>query len=234
MITVTSIIDSLVPQKNWKEIAKKHAKKHGETPQYWEDKWKLKSESSKEAGLIVHSTMEEDLKKNGFILEGNRFIVKAFDKTGGDPVVKLENNCSYPELSIHDKDSNVYGRVDNVYVKNRKIYITDTKTDEKIEMRAFTNEWVKAEKLLSPCSHLDNCNYNIYSLKLSMYMYILWKQNPNFRVGDLILNHISIKRDSDGIPILENNIPVITNAKRINLLYRKEEVKKILNDTKNI
>jgi hypothetical protein len=226
--TVTEIVDALIPQKDWVAIAKKHAKKHGNTPEHWTEKWTSKRNKSKEVGTILHSEIEQDIKKKGFEYEGSKLSVKFFEKTGGFPSGKLEDNSSYPEFSVCDKDFDVCGRIDNVFVKNKKIYITDSKTDETIDKKAFSNEWVKAEKLLQPCSHLDNCNYNIISLKMSLYMYLIWKQNPQYRIGDIILNHVILQRDEDGIPLLQDGKPIVLDIKPIKLSYRRDEVKKLL------
>lgn len=58
-------------------------------------------------------------------------------------------------------------------------------------------------------------------------MYMLWKLNKNLRVGDLILQQITLKRDEEGIPILSEGIPIILSRKDVKVPYRRTEVKDI-------
>lgn len=114
-----------------------------------------------------------------------------------------------------------------------KNYIKTHNTDAEISFQAFSNKWVKPRKLLPPLSHLDDCNGNIYSIKMSLYMYMLWKANKGrFKPGELILEHFTLKRDEDKIPILENGIPVILRTEQIELPYRKQEVEAMLKTLK--
>ena len=68
-------------------------------------------------------------------------------------------------------------------------------------------------------------------------MHMLWKANKGrFKIGDIVIIHKHLKRDDDGIPILENSLPVVLKEERIQLPYRKKEVIEMLkqyNDTKN-
>jgi hypothetical protein len=234
LISVSARVHKLEPVKDWDAIAKKYAKKHGESAQYWIDKWEEKKNKSAEIGTIFHAMKEQEVIDNGF--EGLQ--VKLCTHINGVkwsiPIQKLSNNTIYPELMIYDMDSMTCGQSDKVVVKNNKISILDFKTDKEILFKSYSSEWVKPEKLLAPCNHLDNCNGVLYSLKMSMYMYMLWKQNPHLRIGDIIIEHVTLKRDEEGIPVLENGKPVVLGIKPIKLPYRKEEVKRILYDTQNI
>ncbi len=234
LVSVSARVHALEPPKDWSSIAKKYSKKHGETPQYWLDKWEDNKNKAAAIGTLFHSMKEEELITNG--LKG--FEVQLGAMINGEkwsiPTQKLQDNTVYPEMMVYDIDSMTCGQIDKAIIKSRRINIHDYKSDKEINTKAYSSEWVKPEKLLPPCAHLDACNFNIYSLKMSMYMYMLWKQNPSFRIGDIILEHVILKRDEEGIPILENGKPVVLGIKPIKLPYRKEEVKKILSDTKNI
>ena len=41
----------------------------------------------------------------------------------------------------------------------------------------------------APLGHLDDCNFNHYTLQLSTYAWMLQKINPDFVIKDLILIH---------------------------------------------
>lgn len=64
-------------------------------------------------------------------------------------------------------------------------------------------------------------------------MYMLWKANKGrFKPGDLVLEHFTLKRDEDKIPILEGGLPIILKTEQIELPYRKKEVEAMLKTLK--
>lgn len=228
--SVSHVIKQLEAKEDWDKIARDYAKKNGQNAQYWKDKWEQKKKLGTEAGTILHKIEEEKT-----ISTEENVICCEFDGTCkiAIPIINLKNNTVYPELMIYDIDAEVCGQSDKVTVKNGVIHIWDLKTDKSIETSSYRNPYTGlTKKLLPPCEHLDACNYNIYSLKMSMYMYMLWKQNKRFEVGDITIEHFSIKRDEEGIPILENGVPIVLSKKIYKLPYREKEVKKILNDRK--
>lgn len=134
---------------------------------------------------------------------------------------------------IYDTDYMICGQADKVIVTNNKIHVWDYKTDKDISFFAYTSQWVEPRKLLPPLSHLEDANGNIYSLKMSLYMYMLWKaNNGRLRHGDLHIEHVHLKRDDDGIPILEDGKPVVEGSDVILLPYRRKEVEDMLKTIK--
>ena len=84
-------------------------------------------------------------------------------------------------------DHMICGQSDKVIVVDKKIHIWDYKTDAEITHKAFSNDWVKPRKLLAPLHHLDECSANIYSIKMSLYMYMLWKANKDALNQEILL-----------------------------------------------
>ncbi len=117
-----------------------------------------------------------------------------------------------------------------------KNYIKTHNTDKSIDFKAYATEWTEPEYLLPPVNHLQNCNGNIYALKMSLYMYMVWKQcKGRYKPGKIILRWCPIERDEDGIPILYDGVPKILKEEDIELPYLKKEVIKMLqHDSKNI
>jgi hypothetical protein len=230
--SVSAVISDLKPKKDWKKIAQKYAKKHGETAEFWQKRWDEKKKLGTGAGTILHK-IEEDKT----IASGENVVTCNFE--GGIkwsiPINNLLNNTVYVELMIYDTEAGVCGQSDKVITKNKTINIHDYKTDKSIETKGYTDKYTGiTEKFLPPCEHLDYCNYNEYSLKMSMYMYMLWKQNKSFEVGDITIEHIEIQRDEEEIPVLKDGIPIVLKRSIIKLPYREKEVKKILNDRKTL
>ena len=243
LISVSAFTERFKPKVDWKAVAKKVAAKktrEGE-PTTAEDilkKWEDKRDLSAKIGTIFHSMKEEELlQQENPIFYNTPCSIKNCSYTGTDkwsiPINKLENNTAYPELMIYDFEYMICGQSDKVIVANNKINIWDYKTDAEIKYKAFSSQWVKPQKLLGPLGHLDDCNANIYSIKMSLYMYLLWKANRGtLRTGDIIIEHVHLERDEDGLPILKDEKPIVKKIEQIQLPYRKKEVMDMLETLK--
>lgn len=222
------------PKKDWKAIAAKTAKKQGVTTKEILDLWEQKRIKGSEAGTIFHAIRESELMAlENFDFEDKKLTKRACiqdeEYKFSIPITEIENGVVYPELMIYNTDYMICGQSDKVIVEGGKIHIYDYKTDKSIDFKAFSNEWVKPEKLLPPVDHLDNCNGNIYSLKMSMYMYLLWKANKGkFKPGKIVLEWCPLERDENGFPILYNGVPKQTKKEIIELPYRRKEVEAML------
>ena len=243
--SVSKFTEQFKEKVNWGEIAKRKAiklTKEG-TITSSEDilaKWNLKGTITRSIGTLLHKDEEEALiNTEAPEFYGTKCEKKISEYQGeckySIPINTLQNNTVYPELMIYDLDYMICGQSDKVIVVNNKINIWDYKTDQEISFQAFSNKWVKPRKLLPPLSHLDDCNGNIYSIKMSLYMYMLWKANKGkFKPGEIVIEHKNLLRDveMDNIPILENGKPIITKTEQIRLPYRKSEVQAMLKTVK--
>lgn len=239
LISVSAFTERFKPKVDWKAVAKKVAAKKTKAgePTTTEEilkKWEEKRDLSAKIGTIFHSIKEEELLgQENPIFYNIPCSTKECLYTGTDkwsiPINKLENNTVYPELMIYDLEHMICGQSDKVIVANNKINIWDYKTDAEIKFKAFSSQWVKPQKLLGPLAHLDDCNANIYSIKMSLYMYLLWRANRGtLRTGDIMIEHVHLERDEDGLPILENGKPIVKKIEQIQLPYRKKEVMDML------
>lgn len=246
LISVSAFTEQFKPKVDWKEIARKKAAKltkAGEptTTEELLAKWERKRNLSAQIGTVYHSQRESELvgtDKPEFY--GVPCGTTQCEFSGGlkysIPINKLENNHVYPELMIYDFDYMICGQADKVIVTGKKINIWDYKTDQEIKYKAFSSKWTEPAKLLPPLSHLDDCNANIYSIKMSLYMYLLWKSNRGtLKPGDIIIEHIQLKRDpkNDNLPVLDKNgKPIVLKIDKIKLPYRKKEVEDMLKTIK--
>lgn len=230
LISVSAFTKNFEPIKDWKAIAIKYAKKNGGTGAEWQAKWKEKADKSSAVGTLFHTIREEELlaelHPEFFGVICDKIECEYIDGVKvGFPLTNLPSNSVFPELMIYDLDYGVCGQSDKVVTTKTHIHVMDYKTDKEIAFKAFSNDWVKPEKMLAPLQHLDNCNGNWYSLKMSLYMYMLWKQNKHLKPGKLIIEHVHLKRDEDGIPMLDKtNKPIVLKMEEIELPYRKSEV----------
>ncbi len=246
LISVSKFLDSFKEKVNWSEVAARVAAKQTKagTPTTKEEvlaKWERKRDKASQIGTLYHSIREEGLlneldpsfynvvckKKGAKYEEGVKSSI---------PINQLENNTVYPELMIYDEDYMICGQSDKVIVLNNKIHIWDYKTDAEIKFEAFSSRWVDPKKLLPPLDHLDDANGNHYAIKMSLYMYMLWKANKGkFRTGDIIIEHVHLKRDedNDNLPVLDKNgHPIVIKVQQIKLPYLKKEVLEMLKTIK--
>lgn len=232
-ISVSGIQKLLEVPKDWIAIRKKQAKKLGISEEELKNKWENARIKGTEAGTAIHKMREQGLlNTNDLTVNNVKCNIKPCSYSDGWKYSlledKLENNTIYPEALIYDHDLKIAGQADIVEVINNHLNVLDYKTDKKINRVAYSSEWVSPEKLLAPVNHLDNCEFNVYSLKMSMYMYLLWKKNKHLKIGKLILIWEQLLRDEDGIPILdENNNPQVIKKEEIEVPYRRKEVKDI-------
>lgn len=240
LISVSKFTEQFKDKVDWDAIAAKVAKRDKVTKQEILDKWANKRDKSASIGTLYHSIREQELLSQDKPIFYNVpcGTLQCEHKDGlkySIPISKLEDNTVYPELMIYDLDYMICGQSDKVIVANKKIHIWDYKTDAEIKFSAYSSTWVKPKKLLSPLQHLDDANGNLYSIKMSLYMYLLWKANKGYlKPGDIIIEHVHLRRDptNDNIPILVDGKPVVDKIEKITLPYRKKEVQAMLETIK--
>lgn len=247
-ISVSKLFDKFKEKQDWDAIAAKCALKETKagnptTKKEILAKWANKRDKASAVGTLYHTIREQELINESDPVFYNVVCDKQECYFDGEvkwsiPINDIKNNTVYPELMIYDEEFGICGQSDKVIITNNKINIWDYKTDAEITFKAFSNQWVKPRKLLPPLQKLDDANGNHYTVKMSLYMYMLWKANKGrFKPGDIIIEHVTLKRDpdNDNIPMLDNKgIPItIGKPKQIKLPYLKKEVEAILKTLKN-
>jgi hypothetical protein len=238
LISVSKFTEKFKAKTDWEKIAKRVANKLTKegNPTTAKDvlkKWERKRDLSAQIGTIFHSIKEHELlQKDSHVYYDME--CKTVQTCKSEDIVKwsipineLEDNTIYPELMIYDLEHYICGQSDKVIIADGKINIWDFKTDLKIDFAGYSSEWTPAKKLLPPLDHLDECNGNIYSIKMSLYMYMLWKANKGrFLPGEICIEHIHLDRDpeNDNIPKLIDGKPIVLRQDIITLPYRKKEV----------
>ncbi len=245
LISVSKFTERFKEKQDWNAIAiRSAAKKTKEgtptTAQELKAKWKKKGDISREVGTLLHYIMEKETLDQAspvfYDVPCNKMVgTYTNGYKNSIPINQLENNTVYPELMIYDLEHMICGQSDKVIIVDNKIHIWDYKTDQEISFTGYSNQWMSPRKLLAPLQHLDECNGNIYSIKMSLYMYMLWRANKGkLKVGDIAIEHITLKRDpdNDNIPVLEDSKPVVLKTEIIKLPYRKKEVMAMLKTLK--
>lgn len=195
-----------------------------ETSQDWQCYDFIKLLSS----LGIKSTKFDIIKK----LNGKEFHEYSinFSTRGLNPFLMRNQDVEYPT-----RDVCTYRNIDKVelvetiptqclevdspshtFLCTNKMIVTHN-TNKKIETTSFfDNKSKKSVMMKYPLNHLQDCNYNHYTLQLSTYAWMIQKLNPEFEIEDLVLVHFD---HNDNMTVYH-------------LPYLKEEVIKMLSHFK--
>ena len=164
-ISGTTFLHKFQKKFNEDKFASLKAKKLGITKEEVIGMWRENSKNACEYGTRIHLLMEN------FILNGSK-------EEGYDNLYNSFNNIVledfmraikvYSEELLWVDEFKVAGTADLIIEHNDyEFSVGDFKTNKSID---FCSKY--GDRLLGPISHLSDCNYNIYSLQLSLYAYL--------------------------------------------------------------
>ena len=246
--SVTTVVSSLKKPFDAKKTAQKVSKNtkskwHGIEPKIIEEIWANEAKRAVDLGTWYHNQREADLCSLSSI-EREGTVVPIFaplplkDGIKYAPSQKLEPGV-YPEHMVYLKSAGICGQSDLVEVVNGRVNIIDYKTNKEIKMESFKDWEGISEKMLHPISNLDDCNFNHYSLQLSIYMYMILKHNPKLLPGTIYIHHIVFEtegKDKWGYPIAKldlNGEPIVKDVNLIPVPYLYDEVIAVINHMKD-
>lgn len=221
-----------------KSSKNKKSKWYGMDPKDIQEHWAKGTDKAVTNGSLYHDERESDilevttLQRAGVSIPVIRPIY--MDGIKQAPVQRLTEGI-YPEHFVYLKSAGLCGQSDRVEVVKDIIDVIDYKTNKEIKKTSFVNWEGISQKMLGPCAHLDDCNFNHYALQLSTYLYIMLKHNPNYKPGKLILHHVIFERDGEdkfGDPILKldiNKKPIVKTVVPYEVPYLKQEVISMIN-----
>ena len=249
--SVTTLISSLKKPFDAKKVAErvsknKKSKWYGIDPKTIVQIWDNEANRATTLGTFYHNQREADLcSLSSMEREGTTVpVFKPNDLTDGiklAPSQKLEPGV-YPEHMVYLKSAGICGQSDLVEVVNGKVNIIDYKTNKEIKTESYKDWEGVSEKLLPPVSNLDDCNFNHYSLQLSIYMYMILKHNPKLQPGRMFIHHILFETEGEdryGYPLTrydDNGDPIVKDVIQMEIPYLKDEVTAImhyLHDNRN-
>jgi ATP-dependent exoDNAse (exonuclease V) beta subunit len=211
--SVTTILGLYEPHFDSENIAKAVARKDGRTKEDVLAEWKHINQVANDKGNFVHNLLEKYLKCNRLYVPKTpkeKKLLLGFQK--------IEHQIDYgeeyyPEKILWNDEYKVAGMSDLI-VKNDDEYfsIIDYKTNKKFNFYSPYNK-----HLLEPLSHLQDCQYTVYSLQLSIYAY-LYEQISGLKCKRLIIGYLA-----DSEEFLFKIFPII---------YLRNDVKILLNHYK--
>ena len=232
-ISVTKVIEKLHESFDSESMAKKCSKNskskwYGMAPDKIIRIWNSENKRSTELGHYYHKIQEDNA------ADANLKVFRSDVRQG----VKYATNQIleeglYVEHLIYHPTVNLCGQADEVRVEDGYIHILDYKTSKEIKMKGFTPYNGKPKMLFYPVDHMEDCNYNHYTLQLSLYMYMILLHNPHLKPGKICIRHsiFNERLDQYGFPktIFNEGVPSIKTLMWYWPEYHEKEVIKIIN-----
>lgn len=210
LISVTTLIHEYEPEFDEDYWANKKAKEYNTNSDNIKYIWKFINEKGTTKGSIIHD-YTENLFLNKVFPYPKENIINHF---GFDPIIKeyeiTKNHVdrfyadSYDklipvktELVVCDDEFGIGGMVDMLFynVRKKEFQIWDWKTNKK-----FSYNKDAIENMLGPLSIFGKCDFNIYSIQLELYKYIIEKYTT-LKLGNSYL--VWFSHNNDNYKIIE-------------------------------
>lgn len=207
-ISTTTLLNKYKEPFDVEKNAARVAEREGVTVQEIKDKWKENNNKSKEYGTKIHKIIETYNKDKKFDKSDSEqvSIAESLDNLG---LFKNCKDCLY-EHKLFCHEYKVAGTADVIKNEENGLFsIYDFKTNKKFNL---TNIYGKF--LLAPVHHLTDCEYNLYSLQISIYAF-------------MYANMTGLKPSQFGIVYYDREQKDFTVYP---IPYLKSEAKKILDD----
>ena len=215
-----------------------NSKWYGMKPEEIQAAWNSNTDNRLEIGKKYHNERELDITGIDTITRAGRAIPiikpNIIDGIKYAPIQRLTEGI-YPEHLVYLKSAGLCGQSDRVEVIKDVIDVIDYKTNKEIKKEGFRNWEGVTQKMLDPVSHLDDCNFNHYSLQLSFYLYMILKHNPVYKAGKLSLQHVIFEtqgEDKYGNPILKKDNEgnsIVKTVVPYDIPYLRTEVRNLIN-----
>jgi len=188
-----------------------HPKYIGTTPQDLVATWDKKADE----GTIIHYEIEQ------FIKEGTEPTKPQSQKAVEWIRGKINNKYKMmSEVIVYSEELELAGTIDMLLYDNKdKSYkILDWKTNNKLSLSSF-NKKMGTHKA---ASHLEDCNFNHYSLQLSLYRYLLEKYYKLKVTGTAIIHLDNNKIKTYKTHYFKDEIEAMLLADRAELQQKAE------------
>lgn len=241
-IGVTSIVSKLkepfdAERQSIKSANNKKSKWFGLSAPDIKQQWINEGEQAAQLGHFYHDQRESELTQFETIVRRGKEVPIIRPTWNGDfkisPSQKLTEGV-YPELLVYLKSVGICGQSDRVEVVNNIVDIDDYKTNKELRFESYRSWDGIPKMMLSPVSHLEDCELVHYGLQLSLYMYIILKHNPLFTPGNLTISHVTFeeharnKYNQRSVILDETGKPMVKKVTKHTVPYYADEAKNIV------
>jgi PD-(D/E)XK nuclease superfamily len=210
-VSATTLIGHYKPKFDSLKVATKYVIEHGETTQYWIDKWADMTDEACKYGTEAHARKENRALK----LTG---AIQPLDSWEEPDFLKLPDGI-YTELKVHDHRWKIAGRIDRATIQTingiRYMHIGDFKSNKEIKLQSYQFPDLRFKMLLKPLGHIMDSNYWHYVLQLSLYQFMA--ESLGFAAGSRTIYHI----------------PKVGDYQDYDLPYLRDEILAMLMDAKS-
>lgn len=220
--SISWVISKLKQPFDREGLSKKAALKEGVTQEEILKRWDDKKDKACAKGTRLHA-----IKEGICIKEGENVNAPIWDgqiKTAYD--LKSLKAGTYPELILYNPQFKLCGTADGVEINDKKeFWIYDWKTNSSIEFESFKvfdpiSKQRYPKMMLTPISHLMDCNGIHYTIQMSCYAYML--EQYGFKCKGLKLIHLILDDNEEIVQEIPYEVP-----------YLKKEVHSIFNYLKS-
>ncbi len=176
-ISVTTFLNTFKKPFDTDAHAARVAEKNNTTPEAIKNLWKTITVEAQEKGKNYHKAMEDYI-KYGEVAEEYNDLIKSLNRASEG----FKSKQKKAECLLWNDGARIAGTADLILENDAEFFVMDFKTNKKFK---FSNDF--GEKLLEPLNFLDYCEYNIYTLQLSTYAYMMQQATGKHCKGMKIL-----------------------------------------------
>lgn len=181
-------------------------------------KWNRKGKNSASKGTRAHNKKEKESIDKGKEINpstGNKLPVitweMQYDNESLESLDNISDGC-YNEMIVWNEDFEICGTPDRIFKEGNKIWIRDWKTDEELNFESFYWRGKGFMTLFEPLNHMPKSNLSIYSVKMSLYGYML--ELHGYEVQSMHIDHLIFK---------DKKSEEVKEVKEIELPYKRFE-----------
>jgi hypothetical protein len=159
--SVTTVINSFKEPFDVEKFAKLVANKEGVTPDEIKKRWDVTRTTACDFGTNSHSKIEEHIKSGGKMHKDDDMVMKFLD------ISELDIDAVKSETLVYNNEYRIAGTADFIVDQGKTFDVYDLKTNKNFRQSSKYNK-----TLLTPLTHLSDCEYNAYALQISTYAYL--------------------------------------------------------------
>lgn len=219
LTSCTQFIKSFFPDFDREYHAKRVAEDRGQTSKEIIDEWEEISRKAREFGKSVHAFADEYTERNIPILISNDQQFIDYCNVVKDAIDYLKSTYEFiaSEKMLFSEKLGLAGTTDLLFRDGKTLLILDWKTGREIQEKDIFKVWKDQMRLpfkaKFPIEHIEDCNFNHYSLQLNLYKRLIIEENyfPEIKFYKMLFFHfrreeLELKVESHIVKSLDEDI----------------------------